>query len=296
MKLIDAPMQRRSLASADGTTLACYVLGSGPKRWIMPPAMGAPVVAMKHVFERFQHEYTIATWDMRGFHGSAAPPNSEAYAIDDHVADLVTVRRALGWDRFVLGGWSMGVQVSLEYHRRHADHVRALVLINGPFERILDAVVPYPGLARLAVSALRLARHTAPIANPMSRRALALPGFGRALERAGLLARRGEHFDAVVAEFRHIDWGRYFTVMRKLHEHSAAAHLPAVRVPTLITAGGRDRMTPVATAAHMHRVIVGSELFVLPEGTHYMPIEFPQPLGERLAAFLSRHDAAARPA
>jgi pimeloyl-ACP methyl ester carboxylesterase len=47
-------------------------------------------------------------------------------------------------------------------------------------------------------------------------------------------------------------------------------------------------MTPPVVAERMKRQIAGSELFVMPEGTHYMPLEFPDELGDRIASFLAQ--------
>ncbi len=196
------------------------------------------------------------------------------------------MRDAEGLSSFVLGGWSMGVQLSLEYYRRHRSDVRALVLINGPYERALAPVVPVPWLEPALLFTIGLARHLSPGMNLVSRRLLNLNMVTHGMELGGLLAKRSDHFVKLLDQFRQVDWGRYLTVMRKLHEHSAAAHLGEVEVPTLITAGGRDRMAPVATAEQLHRLIAGSELFVIPEGTHYMPIEFGEALVDRIERFL----------
>jgi len=283
---IDVPVTEKTVLSSDGTEIAYYVAGHGPCAWILAPAMGAPVLSMKHIFERFHRDCTVVCWDMRGFHRSGPPPNPEAYAVDDHLADLAAVRDAEGLSSFVLGGWSMGVQLSLEYYHRHRSDVRALVLINGPYERALDAVMPAPWLEPAVLFTIGLARHLSPAMNLVSRRLLNLTMVTHALEVGGLLAQRSDHFVALLDQFRQVDWGRYLTVMGKLHEHSSAAHLGEVAVPTLVTAGGRDRMTPVAIAERLHRAIGGSELFVIPEGTHYTPIEFGEALVERIEPFL----------
>jgi pimeloyl-ACP methyl ester carboxylesterase len=283
---LDVAVTEKTVFSSDGTEIGYYVAGNGPRQWLLAPAMGAPVLAMKHIFERFHRDYTIVSWDMRGFHHSGPPPHRDAYAIDDHLADLAAVRDAEGMSSFVLGGWSMGVQLSLEYYRRRPSDVRALVLINGPFEQALDPVLPAPCMAPALLFTLGLARHLSPGMNLVSRRLLNLTMVTLGLELGGLLAQRSDHFLAVLDQFRQVDWGRYFTVMGKLHEHSAAAHLGEVDVPTLITAGGRDRMAPVAIAEELHRAIAGSELLVIPEGTHYTPIEFGEALVDRIECFL----------
>jgi len=252
----------------------------------MPPAMGAPLQAMKPLLERFQNDLTMVIWDMRGFHESGTPSEPDAYSVDHHLDDLDAVCKAEGLERFIMGGWSMSVQLSLERYHRHPDQVEALIFINGPYERALnDATHPY--LAPIVARGLTAARPLAPLFNRLTQR-LPPRSTSRAMERVGLLARNSDLFESVFAQFRSLDWGRYGTVIRKLHEHSAAAYLEEVRVPTLITAGGADPMTPQAVAERMQRRIAGSELFVIPEGTHYMPLEFPDELGDRIASFLER--------
>lgn len=290
MKYIDAPIDHGHTRSADGTELTYYRVGHGPRRWLMPPAMGAPLLCMKYFFERFADDWTIVTWDMRGFHRSGAPRDDRAYAVEDHVADLVAVRDAVGWDAspFVLGGWSMAVQISLEHYRREPDRIVGLVLINGPYERALDAALPIKLDHRPVGALLAAGSQLGPVFNFVSRRALGSPWAAPALRKVGLLAANPEFFTHVLAEFKHIDWGRYLTVIRRLHEHSAAPHLGHVRVPTLITAATKDRMTPLSSAEEMHRAIDGSELFVVEGGTHYVVVEFPDALTSAVARFFDR--------
>lgn len=288
---IDAPLSRHETVSADGTRITYYVIGAGPRVWLMPPAMGAPLISMKYLLERFARDYTIVTWDQRGFYGSGAPRDPDALRVADHVADLEAVVQAEKLVRFVLGGWSMSVQISLEYYTRRPEAVRALLLINGPYERALSNLVPLPGVERLAVLALRAGARAGRFANLLSRRLLGAPGATAFLHRVGLLAENPEFFAEVLTEFARLDWSRYFTMMWQLHEHSAAAMLASIRVPTLITAGTHDLLMPVKVAERMHRLIAGSELYVVPRATHYIVAEFPDLLGARIAEFLARVDA-----
>lgn len=291
---IEAPIVERVVRSRDGTRLACYRIGRGPKTWLMPPAMGAPLVSMKHILERFADELTIVTWDMRGFYRSGPPPLEEAYGVEAHLADLEAVVEAEGLDDFVLGGWSMAVQLSLAYQHLHPERVRALVLIHGPYEHVLASTRLGPGA--LLTPMLAVGRTAAPLVTRMNRRLFSLPGLAGALHRAGLLARNPELFTEVLAEFSTIDWGRYLKVVEGLHGHSVAAHLDDVRVPTLITAGTHDLLTPVPVAERLHRAIAGSELFVVPGGTHYTVTEFPELLCDRIAQFLAPVETRPHPA
>ncbi len=281
-------MTVKRTVSADGTELAYHVIGNGPRVWLMPPAMGAPLVSMKYILERFQHDYTIVTWDQRGFYASGTPRDPDAMRVADHVRDMEAVIAAEKLERFVLGGWSMAVPLSLEMVHLRPDAVRALVLINGPYERALANVTPLPGAEALAITALKLGTRAGALLNPLSRAILGARGAGRVLHRAGVVAENPEFFEEVLEQFCTVDWGRYFTMTRHLHAHSAAAYLPHVRVPTLITTGTRDLLTPPRTAERMHRMIPGSELFVVPRATHYIVAEFPGLLTDRIATFLAR--------
>lgn len=283
-----APVRQERVTSADGTSIAYYVVGAGPRRWLMPPAMGAPLVSMKHLLERFARDYTIVTWDQRGFYRSGDPPDHDAQRVDDHLLDMEAVVAAEKLDRFVLGGWSMAVQISLEYYRRRPEHVQALVLISGPYERAISSVASAPRAEALALAALRGAVRVKGVLNPLSRRVLGAPGMGRVLHRAGLLAENPAFFEEILADFSQVDWGHYFTMTRHLHAHSAAAVLDQVRVPTLIAAGTHDKFTPPEIAERMHARIRGSELVVVPRATHYIVAEFPEVLGERIEQFLAR--------
>jgi pimeloyl-ACP methyl ester carboxylesterase len=281
-------MTVKRAVSADGTEVAYYVIGTGPRVWLVPPAMGAPLLSLKYIFERFQHDYTMVSWDQRGFYGSAAPKDELAMRVVDHVRDMDAVIAAEKLERFVLGGWSMAVQLSLEFYNQRPDAVRALVLINGPYERALANMTPLPGAETLAMAALALGARAGAVLNPLSRAILGASWAGRFLHRAGVLAENPEFFEEVLEQFCTVDWGRYFTMTRQLHDHSAAAYLAGVRVPTLITTGTRDLLTPPKTAEKMHRLIAGSELFVVPRATHYIVAEFPDLLTDRIATFLAR--------
>lgn len=296
MSLPVSPVAERRTTSADGTQLTYYVLGSGPRVWLAPPAMGAPLVSMRRLYEGVGGECTIVTWDMRGFYRSGAPVDPRAYGLDRHVEDLEAVVRAEGLSRFVLGGWSMGVPISLEYFSRAAASVEALVLINGPYESALAHILPSQLLARAVMAAVDVVGGpVGRLMNPALAHLLGRPGVADAFVRVGLFARDPAYFEEILRDFRSVDWPRYLVVMRLLHEHSVAEVLRDVRVPTLITAGTKDMLVPLSTARHMHRQIQGSELLVVEGGTHYTPAEYPELLAERIRRFLAERVWATAP-
>jgi len=278
------------LRSRDGTPIAAFRFGSGPLTWVVPPAIGAPLLSMQALFEPLASRCTILTWDMRGFYSSGAPQDAAAYSVDRHLDDLEVVIEEFGAGDFVLGGWSMGVQLSLEYAHRHAERVRALVLISGPYRRALEGLLP--GVHRVVVPGLRYADRLGPAVTRCMRFALAPAWLPRGLAHVGVIAGEPEFFGRVVERFREVDWGRYLMVARHLHEHDAGPHLARILAPTLIVAGTRDFLTPLAIAKRMHKMIANSELFVVPRASHYIVIEFGEVLARRIALFLDERKVA----
>ncbi|TNF36859.1 MAG: alpha/beta hydrolase [Deltaproteobacteria bacterium] len=279
-----APTVTRRVRSRDGTSIAYYVVGSGPRTWVIPPGLGTPPSAWHAVFERFKGDFTMVTWDLRGTFRSAVPADLGRLGVADHADDLEAIVAAEGLERFVLGGWSLAVQTSLEYQHRHPEQVEALVLLNGAYEHVLRTAL-MPGLEGVLTTALRGLAWAGGRFGGLITRAVRLgPDV---MPRIGLLASSTPLFGEVLRDFSELDWGVYFKIALAVNRHSAAPYLDAVRVPTLITAGDADRMTPVETAETMHRRIRGSRLVLFPGGTHYTQTEYPDAMNDALAEFFA---------
>jgi len=67
--------------------------------------------------------------DFRG-HGDSAWTPDGAYASETWMSDIETARKALGWERFLLCGHSMGARIALDYACGHGDRLRGLVAID----------------------------------------------------------------------------------------------------------------------------------------------------------------------
>jgi pimeloyl-ACP methyl ester carboxylesterase len=69
-------------------------------------------------------------------------------------------------------------------------------------------------------------------------------------------------------------------------DHDAHDVLPTITVPTLIIAGDKDQLTPVATAERMHREIRGSRLIVFTGHSHLVQVEKPREVHAAIEDFL----------
>jgi len=292
LERIEAPVTAHRVVSHDGTEIAYYVAGRGPRTWVIPPGIATPLMSWKHVIERFQDAWTLVVVDPRGTYGSGHPLDPWALTIEDHAHDIRAVVQALSLDRFVLGGWSMGCQISLDYYSRYPEQVAGLVLINGPYANALATLLPQvPGSERLLERVARgVLKAGGRRLTPMLQQVLFKATSPLLWKATGMLARDAadHHVQELFEAFEVIDFEVYVRFLIQAHQHSAAHVLPRVDVPTLITSGGRDRMTPVAVGRHMHQQIRGSEHVVLADATHYALVEYPDLLNDTLGRFLGQ--------
>src|SRR5437588_10120025 len=126
---------------ADGTRIHYSVVGpagAGTPTLLCCDGIGCDGFAWKYLVRDFAETHRIVRWHYRGHGRSGIPQDRTHVGFDDISGDLHAVMRAAGVSQAVLLGHSMGVQVALEYHRRHPAQVQGLVLICGSHGLPLD--------------------------------------------------------------------------------------------------------------------------------------------------------------
>jgi pimeloyl-ACP methyl ester carboxylesterase len=136
-----------SVIAGDGVELAGEWTGAGEGTPIVLlhglTATRRYVVMGSRTLERLG--YRVIGYDARGHGRSAAAPAPAAYGYDDLARDLEAVLDALGLERAVLAGASMGAHTALRFALRNPARVAALGLITPSF----DPELP-PGVETLA--------------------------------------------------------------------------------------------------------------------------------------------------
>ena len=288
----EASVQESFALGPDGTRL--YV-----RRRIGPSAVTAVLCdgivcdgfIYKYLWEDLARFVSVAHWNYRGHGRSALPADPDRVSVEDHGADLDSVRRHIGDPPAVLVGHSFGTQVALEAYRLRRRGIKAIVFLCGSYGRIThtfkntallanllpsisDFVGRHPKLARglwsriPARAAVRIARLTGDV-DPRSLRPADLEPY----------------FQHVA----HVDFSMFLRMLTLAGEHSAEDLLPDLDVPVLIIAGDKDSFTPPAISEGMAKVIPRAELLMIPGATHVAPIEHDELIALRMEKFLVDH-------
>jgi pimeloyl-ACP methyl ester carboxylesterase len=280
-------VEEKRISSFDGTDLAYHILGEGPPI-LLANGLGGSWRAWSHQLRYFQDRYRFLSWDYRGLYGSKAPNDRSALDVPAQARDALVMMDKEKVERTAIFGWSMGVQVALEIFRRAPDRVAALVLINGvagsPFRTLANS----PRLGQLAGPILRHARSIPGIISAVTTRAVGWQHTPRMAKALGLAGRTLDEvlFAEIAGTFKDLDMAIYVHTLEQLGEHDAHDVLPSIDVPLLMIAGAQDLMTPRAAADRIVDGVRGAELLVVPGGTHYLAVEYPEVVNLRVERFL----------
>jgi pimeloyl-ACP methyl ester carboxylesterase len=279
-------VEERRAASFDGTDLAYHVVGEGPPV-LLANGLGGSWRAWKHQIAYLSDRYRFISWDYRGLYRSGPPVDRDRLRIEDQVRDALAILEVEKIEQTAIFGWSMGVQLSLELFRVAPERLRMMVLINGVAGRPYQSVLGLPLMQRVIPSMLRSARRVPSLVSGLTRTVVRWPETVTWAKRLGLASGTldEELWAELAGSFEDLDMDLYVHMLELLGEHDAWDVLPEVDIPTLVIAGDRDVMTPRAAAEAMVRRIQGAELMVVPGGTHYVAVEYPELVNLRVEKF-----------
>ncbi len=257
--------------AVNGVNLAVDVRGQGPALLFIH---GYPLdhTLWDHQLAHLEGWMRIAP-DLRGMGQSDAP--DLGYSMATYADDLLALLSALGVERVVLCGLSMGGYIAFEMLRRARERVRGLVLMDtqaeadtteGRKSRDLAAAYARDGGAE-AIADLMLprvlaqttAKENPALAEQVRKQMAATPV-------AGILGALGALKD----------------------RPDSVSLLPTLEgIPVLVVVGEDDQITPLASAQTMADAIPGARMWVAPGAGHLPPLERPEATTATLAEFLA---------
>ncbi|MBR0719442.1 alpha/beta fold hydrolase [Bradyrhizobium liaoningense] len=243
----------------DGVAIYYEVHGNGPPL-LLTHGYSATSAMWQGQIETFSRDHTLVLWDMRGHGQSDYPDDPKAYSEALTVSDMADILDAVGTDRAIIGGLSLGGYMSLAFYRANPARVRALLIIDtGPGFKKDDAREAWN--KRAYDTADRFEREGLDVLKSASRERSSAShrnAKGLALAARGMLTQR----DAKVMEV-----------------------LPDIKVPSLVVVGADD--TPfLAASDYMAAKIPGAQKAVIPAAGHAVNIDQPQAFVDAVVPFL----------
>jgi pimeloyl-ACP methyl ester carboxylesterase len=243
----------------DGVSLYYEVHGSGPPL-LLTHGYSSTSQMWDGQIEALSKQHTLVVWDMRGHGRSDYPSDPAAYSEALTVADMAALLDAVGADRAVVGGLSLGGYMSLAFYRVHPERVSALLIIDtGPGFKKDDARETWN--KRAHDTGDRFEREGLAVLQSASRERSTVnhrDASGLAHAARGMLTQR----DARVIEL-----------------------LPNIKVPSLVVVGADD--TPfLAASDYMAAKIPGAKKVVVPAAGHAVNIDQPQAFIAAVLPFL----------
>jgi len=224
----------------------------------------------------FADRFHVLALDQRG-HGESQWPDPPAYRTRDFCDDLRGLMAAVGWERMVLVGHSMGGHNAMAFAAWHPERVRGVVIVDSrpsiPPERLAE------WQARLRSRPLRTyesAESAVARFRLLPEETVADPALLRHLACAGIVKRDGRwvyRFDPACNGTR--------------QPVDAWPLLAGIRAPTLIVRGERSPILPRRTAAEMVERIPAARLEEIPGTYHHLMLDRPDAFVSALGRFLS---------
>lgn len=282
----------RDIVSRDGTSIRVWRNGGTGPAVLIAPGLGTVPEAWPLLLEA-SCGYDVVSWYQRGTFGSARPADPRRVTLKDHTDDAVAVLNAVGFDRAVVAGWSMGVNTAFELALRAPERVAGIVGVAGvpgdTFTTIgvplrVPMVVRKPG-ARTIARGLAVA---GPALNAALRRIQVTEPLTRTLERVGVMRRSVDDHRTMQMLQRFVlqDWRWYMHLALSFSDHSIG-DLSGVRCPVSLLSGHDDVLTAARAVSAVTAVVPQATVREL-AATHFLPIEYPEVCVQEIRAMVER--------
>lgn len=231
--------------------------------------------------QALKNRYRVIRFDQVG-HGLTGPDPAHDYSRKNYAEDIREVADALGLDRFILGGNSMGGKHALAFAVAYPERVSGLVLVDGS------------GGPMLPIKGGKSRKDTG--GGNIGFKIAQTPGINLAVEQItprSLIKQSLEQSVSVKSVASEAAVDRYWELLRYpgnrratlkrfgyAYEPLTEADIAALAMPTLILWGEEDRLIPVEAGEWLAKTMPSARLVVYP-GIGHLPHE------EAVAATLS---------
>jgi pimeloyl-ACP methyl ester carboxylesterase len=292
-------MQIKRLEIA-GVETAYRMIDDGAETTIVcAGGLGGTHLIWSDLVRALRERYRLIIWDYPGLDPEDSVPDDLPVDVPSLARYLSGLLAAEGVTEAHFAGWSLGVQVTLEYARSHADQLKSLIAVCGV------AGEPFAGFAQGSrIRSAAAFKRSLPDALGWLTKRLEkidnLRGVLRNIEKPTRWAKRfgfvdpvvdEVFFDAVIRDFLTLDPEFYARYALAAAQHDASDLLGGLGFPVLAVAGERDRFIKPDRVEQMAADIPRAEYFEVRGATHFLPLEYGHLLSLKVDEFLAGVDA-----
>lgn len=275
--------------SFDKTAIAYQSEGKSSIPIVCCNGLGVGVFFWVYLRQYFAPHQQVVTWDYRGHGTSGLRDDPKNYTISALVRDCKTVLDTLGIKKALFIGHSLGAQLILEFYRKYPKRVGGLIPCFGTDGRPMNTFYNTKLSRYLFQICYEIGQRFPTPSNMIGRLLLSNPlsfylGGLLKIMNTGMINR--QDVDRYIHHILDVDPIFFTRLLKSAQEHSAQDILPEIKVPTMIIAGEDDQFTPLWISKKMHRLIPGSELFIVKKGSHAALVEQPELINLRIEKFI----------
>lgn len=284
------PKQTGTFRSFDGTRIYYEVRGEGFPI-VLNYGIGCLINHWRPQIKHFSQNHKVITYDYRAHHRSETPDNREHLNVDALAQDLKALLDHLEIQKASLWGHSFGAQMLIRHYDLFPEFAQSLVFINGFAENPLSGVLGSADLTQTAFQFFKSGYQLLPetlsylwrsgIQNPLAIQLSALAG-GFNLQLTSL-----KDIEIYARGIASMDLNSFIRLFESMLHYDGRSVLERIEVPTLIIAGKNDSVTPTQYQEDIHHLVKGSELLVVPYGSHCTQLDMPDLVNLKIERFLA---------
>jgi non-heme chloroperoxidase len=244
---------------------------SGRQTLVFVHGVSGSSSAWKRYEERFEPDYNLLSYDLRGHGKSRKYPRCADYAIPHFVEDLESLLFHLAIRTCVLISHSFATLIALEFLREHQACVQGAAFLSGEFDmgRHRPAKVLCGLLTPVALME-RLPFHPRP---------------GRHIDYARFPNSGDWNVPRILADLGNTTWRIYWYCAKAACAVHAEDMLNRIQLPVLLVHGKQDTIFPVQNSIDMATHLPSADLVVIDDADHILVLNRPQEVGDAIARF-----------
>jgi pimeloyl-ACP methyl ester carboxylesterase len=238
----------------------------------------------------FSKKHETVMFDYRGHHKTPIPEDKDLLTIQALAQDLILLCEARGYTQVDFVAHSFGSQVLETAYMLKPELFRTMTFINGLYRNPFHSLADKETLIELINQAKKV-YNQAPgvlsllwqkgVTNPLLVPLSAITG-GFNLSRTSL-----KDIEIYARGVSAIDFRVFITFFERMVEFEGENIISKIQCPTLIICGSKDALTPLDEQERMNQLMVNSELFVVPYGSHCTQLDFPEMVNLKIQKFIT---------